>query len=78
MYFDKINLQISFINLNDNDNNHNDNDNNDSVNNQNNDINKDYGKEKLIRNIEEPKDAIDTIYEYEVKVDMNDIGEQDE
>lgn len=46
--------------------------------NQNNDINKDYGKEKLVRNIEEPKDPIDTIYEYEIKVDMNDIGEQDE
>jgi len=46
--------------------------------NQNNDIDKDYGKEKLVRNIEEPKDPIDTIYEYEIKVDMNDIGEQDE
>jgi hypothetical protein len=46
--------------------------------NQNNDINKDHGKEKLVRNIEEPKDPIDTIYEYEIKVDMNDIGEQDE
>lgn len=44
--------------------------------NQNNDLNKDHGREKLVRNIEEPKDPTDTVYEYEVKVDMNDIGEE--
>jgi hypothetical protein len=45
--------------------------------NQNNDAQKDYGKQKLVRNIEEPKDPIDTIYEYDIKVDMNDIGNEE-
>lgn len=44
--------------------------------NQNNDIDKDHGREKLVRNIEEPKDPVDAIYEYQIKVDMNDIGDE--
>jgi hypothetical protein len=44
--------------------------------NQNNDVDKDHGREKLVRNIEEPKDPVEAIYEYQIKVDMSDIGEE--
>jgi len=42
--------------------------------NQNNDINKDHGREKEVRDIEEPKQPTQTIDEYQIKVDMDDIG----
>lgn len=42
--------------------------------NQNNDIDKDHGREKEVRDIEEPKEAIQTIDNYQIKVDIDDIG----
>jgi hypothetical protein len=42
--------------------------------NQNNDANKDHGREKLVRDAEEPKQEISTPSDYEIKVDMDDIG----
>jgi hypothetical protein len=41
--------------------------------NQNNDVDKEHGREKEVRDIEEPKEAISTPSEYQIKVDMNDI-----
>ena len=41
--------------------------------NQNNDVDKDHGREKEVRDIEEPKQPIQTAGEYQVKVDMDDI-----
>ena len=41
--------------------------------NQNNDVDKDHGREKEVRDIEEPKQAVETVGKYQVKVDMNDI-----
>ena len=41
--------------------------------NQNNDVDKDHGREKEVRDIEEPKEAVSVANEYQVKVDMNDI-----
>lgn len=42
--------------------------------NQNNDVDKDHGREKEVRNVDEPKEPIETLGEYEIKVDINDIG----
>jgi hypothetical protein len=41
--------------------------------NQNNDIDKDHGREKEVRDIEEPKHVIETVDNYQVKVNMDDI-----
>lgn len=41
--------------------------------NQNNDSEKDHGREKEVRDIEEPKEPVAVANEYQVKVDMNDI-----
>lgn len=43
--------------------------------NQNNDANKDHGRNKEVRDIESPKKAVSVANEYQVKVDMDDIGE---
>ena len=45
--------------------------------NQNNDLEKETGREKEVRNIETPKEPINLIDEFEVKVDMNDINGTD-
>jgi hypothetical protein len=42
--------------------------------NQNNDVNKDHGRDKKVRDIEEPKEAVATPDEYQITVDMDDIG----
>ena len=41
--------------------------------NQNNDVDKDHGREKEVRDVEEAKDVIETPSDYQIKVDMNDI-----
>lgn len=41
--------------------------------NQNNDVDKDHGREKEVRDIEEPQQAIEVPGDYQVKVDMGDI-----
>lgn len=41
--------------------------------NQNNDINADHGREKLVRDIEEPEEVINSFDDYKIKVDMSDI-----
>jgi hypothetical protein len=41
--------------------------------NQNNDVDKDHGREKEVRDIEEPKQVIEVPGEYQIKVDMDDI-----
>jgi len=41
--------------------------------NQNNDIDKDHGREKEVRDIEEPIEQVNVVGEYQVKIDMNDI-----
>lgn len=41
--------------------------------NQNNDIDKEHGREKEVRDVEEPKDRVQTFSEYQIKVDINDI-----
>lgn len=41
--------------------------------NQNNDVDKDHGRAKEVRDIEEPKDAIQVPGSYQIKVDMDDI-----
>lgn len=42
--------------------------------NQNNDIDKNHGREKEVRDIEEPKEPVQVPGEYQIKVDMSDIG----
>ncbi len=42
--------------------------------NQNNDVDKDHGREKEVRDIEEPKEPVQVTDEYQIKVDMSDIG----
>lgn len=41
--------------------------------NQNNDTQKDHGREKEVRDIEEPKHVVETVDNYQVKVNMDDI-----
>tara|TARA_R100000951_G_scaffold112718_1_gene113476 strand:- start:8381 stop:9286 length:906 start_codon:yes stop_codon:yes gene_type:complete len=41
--------------------------------NQNNDVDKDHGRETEVRDIEEPKEAVEVIGDYQIKVDMDDI-----
>lgn len=42
--------------------------------NQNNDVDKDHGRNKEVRDIEEPKEPVQVVDEYQIKVDMDDIG----
>lgn len=42
--------------------------------NQNNDVDKNQDREQKVRDIEEPQKPVETIGDYKVKVDMNDIG----
>lgn len=42
--------------------------------NQNNDVDKDHGREKEVRDIQEPEEKVQTTDEYQIKVDINDIG----
>lgn len=41
--------------------------------NQNNDVDKDHGRNKKVRDIEEPKQAVETADDYQIKIDINDI-----
>jgi len=41
--------------------------------NQNNDVNEDHGRKKEVRDIEEPKQEVQTPGDYEIKVDINDF-----
>ena len=41
--------------------------------NQNNDVDKDHGRKKEVRDVEEPKEPIQTSDNFQIKVDMNDI-----
>lgn len=43
--------------------------------NQNNDVDADHGREKEVRDIEEPKEPVAVVGEYQVKIDMDDIGD---
>lgn len=43
--------------------------------NQNNDVDKDHGREREVRDIEEPKEPVAVPDDYQIKVDINDIGE---
>lgn len=41
--------------------------------NQNNDVNKEHGREKEVRDVEEPREKISVPNDYQIKVDINDI-----